>query len=160
MHNNISSCIHCHCMDYSLRRLLMSRQFVAFLKECNGSYIAPWTQLTYTMLWLSRPRESPWRNPMKKLLRWNDTEGCLVSLWVVFANSVAVIDSWPGAVRRSCSLSVASSPAVDGKVGIHFVHRLRGQTAHDYHVTECADTRIRAPKWTYMQCTGYAWKYV
>ena len=108
----ISSWIHCHSKDcnYSLRRLLMSRQFVAFLKE---SYVAAWIQLTYTMLWLSRPRESPWRNPMKKSLRWNDTEGCLVNLSepVVFANS-HVSSYWQ--LTRSCSQSVASSPAVDG----------------------------------------------
>ena len=36
-----------------------------------------------------------------------------------------------------------------GIYGIHFVHRLWGQKAHDYHVTEYADARIRAPNWTY-----------
>ena len=35
------------------------------------------------------------------------------------------------------------------KVGIHFVHRLRGQKAHDYHVTEYAAAHIRAPIWNY-----------
>ena len=33
-------------------------------------------------------------------------------------------------------------------LGIHFVHRLGGQKAHDYHVTEHAAARIRAPIYT------------
>ena len=48
--------------------------------------------------------------------------------------------------------------------GIHFVHRLWGQKAHDYHVTEYANARIRAPIWkTYpgnVLTTGYACQYM
>ena len=47
------------------------------------------------------------------------------------------------------------------KNGIHFVHRLWGQKAHDYYVTEHADARIRAPIYTDSgSVPGYACQYV